>query len=265
MPRLLPKVITRYHATRPKLADRILNEGLKPRKGTQSYLAGDDFGEGVWLSGTPYNIPVPYPDIQVFKVDLPLDEYYKSQRVYFPDNKALDNSKAVIRQPGEPPMPSREGLTYVEFFKNPIGPQHIQPIKLEQRYYNPGDEYRPAAVELGESIPAISELYKAHKYDELDKLLRSMPAEARYKALTDAIPPTWDELNAPYKLLRGMGYVMTKWEPGKLPTFVPGIRAARGHISEPFMHRDPPTARAAKADVTSTLSRIRKSWLDDIK
>lgn len=263
MPRFLPKRIVRYHATRPELVESILNEGLKPRKGTQSYLAGDDFGEGVWLSGTPYNIPVPYPDIQVFKVDIPLDEYYKSQRIYFPDNKAYNNSKAVIRRPGEAAMPSHEGRAYVEFFKNPIGPEHIQPIKLDRRYYNPGDKYEHAFVELRESIPAVSELYKAGKYDELDKLLRSMPAEARYKALVDAIPPTWDELDAPYRLLRGMGYVMTKWEPGKLPTFVPGIRAARGHISRPIIRRKPPTAQAAVSDATGTLGRLRKLWLDD--
>lgn len=257
--------ITRYHATRPELVENILSEGLKPSKGPQSHIAGDDFGEGIWLSGTPYNIPVPYPDIQVLRVNLPIDEYYKSQRVYFPGNKALDGSKPVIRQPGESAMPSHEGLAYAEFFKNPIASEYIQPISVDRRYYNPADDYRQSVTELGETVPAIKELYKSKKYAELDELLRSMPAENRYKALADAIPTDWDELDVPYKLLRGMGYVLTKWEPGKLPVFVPGIRAARGHISEPFMHKNPPTARAAAADATGTLSRIRQSWFDSLK
>lgn len=50
---------------------------------------------------------------------------------------------------------------------------------------------------------------------------------------------------------------------GELPTFAPGIGAARGHISEPFMHREPPTAYAAYKDMTGTLGHIRKSWLDN--
>lgn len=255
--------VVRYHATRPELVDSILNKGLVPRKGTQSYLAGDDFGEGVWLSGTPYNIPVPYPDIQVFKIDLPTDEYYKAQRVYFPNNKSRDGSKPVFRQAGESPIPSREGLAYVELFKNPIAPEHIQPVKLEQRYYNPESEYRQSAIELRETFPVIGELYDAGKYDELDELLRTMSAKARRDALTNAVPSNLDEYDAPYKALRSVGNVMTEWKPGELPKFVSGRRASIGHISNPVMHRNPPTVYAASRDMTGVLGRIRKSWLDD--
>lgn len=196
--------IIRYHIIKRKYLEDTLRNGINPGKGDRGKNTAD-YGAmkpGVWLSGSRDFIPVfrtlPDDEKVLLKITMPIDFYMNHEREYWPDGRTKE---PVTAKPGEPPMDSREGRTYVEKFNGNIPPEYIT-AESDIGRNRKGDKqtaeyYRYVADELmGGDFDSDDYTDK-----EIEDMLMNMGIEKRLAA----------------KKIDGVDII--GWKPGGLPKF----------------------------------------------
>lgn len=196
--------IVRYHIIKRKYLEDTLRNGINPDKGDRGKNTADyrAMKPGVWLSGSRDFIPVfrtlPDDEKVLLKITMPIDFYMNHEREYWPDGRIKE---PVTAKPGEPPMDSREGRTYVEKFNGNIPPEYIK-VESDIGRNRKGDKqtaeyYRYVTDELmGGDFDSDDYTDK-----EIEDMLMNMGIEKRQAA----------------KKIGGVDII--GWKPGGLPKF----------------------------------------------
>lgn len=192
--------IIRYHMVERKYLADVLKNGLvivnsNRGKNTSDYKS---MKPGIWLSGSRDFIPVfrTLDDNEkiLLKITMPIDFYMSHEREYWPNGRT---EKSVTVKPGEAPMNSREGRTYVEKFNGNIPSEYItveSDIGLNRKGDRRTVEYYRYIVD--EILGVDSDDYTDK---EIESLLRNMNIEQRRNA---------NEIE---------GIDIIEWKPGNLP------------------------------------------------